>query len=180
MEYEENIRRLNEEIKTHAKKEVTSKEEILKRIEELKKTLIGGEKANDKELSQRRLKKKLAAEQRARCFNKVTFKLKKNYFKNFSLLAHLLAKIDMDEDRELLQNQYKDISQELNLKSELLRKYRYKVKTLEKEIRDLQSEFQQDREDYLETIRRQNRNIKLLNQINEKIASTLKRDCNYR
>lgn len=86
----------------------------------------------------------------------------------------------MDEDRELLQNQYKDISQELNLKSELLRKYRYKVKTLEKEIRDLQSEFQQDREDYLETIRRQNRNIKLLNQINEKIASTLKRDCNYR
>lgn len=86
----------------------------------------------------------------------------------------------MDEDRQLLQNQYKDISQELNLKSELLRKYRYKVKTLEKEIRDLQSEFQQDREDYLETIRRQNRNIKLLNQINEKIASTLKRDCNYR
>lgn len=86
----------------------------------------------------------------------------------------------MDEDRQLLQNQYKDISQELNLKSELLRKYRYKVKTLEKEIRDLQSEFQQDREDYLETIRRQNRNIKLLNQINDKIASTLKRDCNYR
>lgn len=73
VEYEENIRRLNEEIKTHAKKEVTSKEEILKRIEELKKTLIGGEKANDKELSQRRLKKKLAAEQRARCSNKVTF-----------------------------------------------------------------------------------------------------------
>lgn len=86
----------------------------------------------------------------------------------------------MDEDRQLLQNQYKDISQELNLKSELLRKYRYKVKTLEKEISDLQSEFQQDREDYLETIRRQNRNIKLLNQINDKIASTLKRDCNYR
>ncbi|XP_066255628.1 osmotic avoidance abnormal protein 3-like isoform X6 [Euwallacea similis] len=160
-EYEENIRRLNDEIKSNTSKEVTSKEEIMKRIAELKKALIGGEKANDKELSERRLKKKLAAEQRA------------------SLIAHLLAKIDMDEDRQLLQNQYKDISHELNLKSEILRKYRYKVKMLEREINDIQSEFQQEREDYLETIRKQNRKLKLLSQINEKIAATLKKDCNY-
>ncbi|XP_066144490.1 osmotic avoidance abnormal protein 3-like isoform X5 [Euwallacea fornicatus] len=160
-EYEENIRRLNDEIKSNTSKEVTSKEEIMKRIAELKKALIGGEKANDKELSERRLKKKLAAEERA------------------SLIAHLLAKIDMDEDRQLLQNQYKDISHELNLKSEILRKYRYKVKMLEREINDIQSEFQQEREDYLETIRKQNRKLKLLSQINEKIATTLKKDCNY-
>ncbi|KAL1501544.1 hypothetical protein ABEB36_006846 [Hypothenemus hampei] len=157
-EYENNIKKLNEEIKV---KGVASKEEIMQRLEVLKKVLIGGEKANDKELSERRLKKKLAAEKRA------------------NLIAHLLAKIDMDEDRELLQNQYKDISQELNLKTEISRKYRYKLKMLEKEIADIQSEFQQEREDYLETIRKQEKKIKLLMQINEKLVGTLKKDCNY-
>ncbi|ERL92125.1 hypothetical protein D910_09445, partial [Dendroctonus ponderosae] len=142
-EYEDNIRRLNDEIKDNKKKEVSSNDEVMKRIETLKKALIGGEKANDKELSERRLKKKIAAEKRA------------------NLIAHLLAKIDMDEDRELLQNQYKDISHELELKSDILRKYRYKVKMLEKEIEDIQSEFQRERDDYLETIRKQEKKTKL-------------------
>lgn len=48
-------------------------------------------------------------------------------FINFSAIAHVLAKIDMNEDREILQNQYKDISQELNIKTEALRRYRHKV-----------------------------------------------------
>ncbi|ENN71653.1 hypothetical protein YQE_11751, partial [Dendroctonus ponderosae] len=160
-EYEDNIRRLNDEIKDNKKKEVSSNDEVMKRIETLKKALIGGEKANDKELSERRLKKKIAAEKRA------------------NLIAHLLAKIDMDEDRELLQNQYKDISHELELKSDILRKYRYKVKMLEKEIEDIQSEFQRERDDYLETIRKQEKKTKLLLQINEKLTGTLKKDCNY-
>ncbi|CAG9770236.1 unnamed protein product [Ceutorhynchus assimilis] len=160
-EYEKNIKKLNEEININHIKEVTSKEEVMKRIEELKKVLIGGEKANDKELSERRLRKKIEAEKRA------------------TLIAHLLAKIDMNEDRELLQNQYKDISQELNLKTEILRRYRHKVKTLEKEIKDIQSEFQQERDDYLETVRREEKNVKLLSQINEKLIGTLKKDCNY-
>lgn len=45
----------------------------------------------------------------------------------FSAIAHVLAKIDMNEDRELLQNQYKDISDELQLKTDALRRYRHKV-----------------------------------------------------
>lgn len=96
------------------------------------------------------------------------------------MIAHLLAKIDMDEDRELLQNQYKDISHELEQKTDVLRKYRYKVKMLEKEIKDIQSEFQREREDYLETIRKQEKKTQLLMQINEKLTTTLKKDCNYR
>lgn len=103
------------------------------------------------------------------------------YLKKFiSVIAHLIAKIDMDEDRELLQNQYKDISHELNLKTEALRKFRYKVRILEKEISDIQSEFEGERQDYLETIRKLEKNIKLLTQISDKLASTLKRECNYR
>lgn len=162
LEYEENIHKLNKEMQEKSNKELCSKEEILNRIEALKKAMIGGERANDQELSERRKRKKMAAEKRA------------------SLIAHLLAKIDMNEDRELLENQYKDISQELNLKTDALRRYRHKVKTLEKEISDIQSEFEAERQDYLETIRKQDQTIKLITQINEKIGGTLKKECNYR
>ncbi|XP_049824804.1 osmotic avoidance abnormal protein 3 isoform X2 [Aethina tumida] len=156
-EYERNIQQLNEEKASKA----CSQEEIVKRIEVLKAAMIGGEKAGDKELSERRKRKKQEAEKRA------------------SVIAHLLAKIDQNEDRELLQNQYKDISQELNLKTEALRRYRHKVKLLEKEIGDIQGEFEAERQDYLETIRKQEKNLKLLSQISEKLSGTLKKDCNY-
>lgn len=45
----------------------------------------------------------------------------------YSAIAHVLAKIDMNEDREMLQNQYKDISDELQLKTDALRRYRHRV-----------------------------------------------------
>ncbi|XP_044762594.1 osmotic avoidance abnormal protein 3 isoform X2 [Coccinella septempunctata] len=160
-EYERSLNVMNREMKVRKEKDLVTDEEILRRIEVLKASMIGGERAHDKELSERRKRKKRAAEQRA------------------SVIAHLLAKIDENEDREILQNQYKDISQELNLKCELLRKYKYKVKTLEKEIRDLQGEFEVERQDYLESIRKQDRKIVLLSQIAEKISATLKKDCNY-
>lgn len=64
-EYEENIEKLNQEIMCKNEKRAT-KEEILRRIEVLKAAMIGGEKAGDKELSERRKRKKLAAERRAR------------------------------------------------------------------------------------------------------------------
>ncbi|CAG9833460.1 unnamed protein product [Diabrotica balteata] len=65
-EYDENIKKLNTEISVNKKKEETSEDEILKRIEALKASMIGGEKANDCELSERRKRKKQAAEERAK------------------------------------------------------------------------------------------------------------------
>lgn len=65
-DYQQNLHLLNEETETKKEKEICNEEEILKRIETLKAAMIGGEKANDKELSERRRKKKLAAERRAR------------------------------------------------------------------------------------------------------------------
>ncbi|KAK4878464.1 hypothetical protein RN001_010970 [Aquatica leii] len=160
-EYQIHLEQLNQEMEERKPKS-TSKEEILNRIETLKASMIGGEKADDKELSERRKRKKLASEKR------------------LSAIAHVLAKIDMNEDRELLQNQYKDISQELNIKTDALRRYRHKVKSLEKEIDDIQGEFQVERNDYLETIRKLNRNTKLWSQIADKVCGTLKNECNYR
>lgn len=111
-EYERNIETLNSEMKAKCEKQPPSKEEILRRIEALKAAMIGGEKAGDEELSERRRRKKVAAERRA------------------SAIAHVLAKIEMNEDRELLQNQYKDITDELNLKTDALRRYRHRVSSL--------------------------------------------------
>nr|CAH7747748.1 unnamed protein product [Callosobruchus chinensis] len=160
-EYNRNIKKLNEEIEEKNRKQLCSQEEILNRIEALKAAMIGGERANDKELSERRKRKKMEAEKRA------------------SVIAHLLAKVDMNEDRELLHNQYKDISQELSLKTDALRRYRHKVKVLEKEISDIQSEFETERQDYLEAIRKQDRQVKLFTQISEKLAGNLRKECNY-
>lgn len=56
----------------------------------------------------------------------------------------------------------------------------WKVRALEREISDLQSEFENERTDYLETIRKQVRLQKLYLQIVEKLLPTLKKECNYR
>lgn len=54
------------------------------------------------------------------------------------------------------------------------------MRALDREISDLQSEFENERTDYLETIRRQQRQLQLVNQILEKIVPTLRKECNYR
>ena len=53
------------------------------------------------------------------------------------------------------------------------------VKALTTEISDLQQEFQNDREEYLETIRNLEQQEKLLQQIIDRIIPTIRKDCNY-
>ena len=66
-EYRRNIEKLNEQMRRKEEiKPSVSTHEILERIAVLKASMIGGEKANDKELSERRRRKKLAAERRLR------------------------------------------------------------------------------------------------------------------
>lgn len=49
----------------------------------------------------------------------------------------------------------------------------------EVEIRDLQSEFELEKIDYLATIRRQEREFMLLQQLLEQVQPLIRRDCNY-
>lgn len=65
-EYKENIQQINLDVEDKQKKDSCNESEILKRIEILKAAMIGGEKAYDQELSERRRRKKVAAERRAR------------------------------------------------------------------------------------------------------------------
>jgi hypothetical protein len=50
----------------------------------------------------------------------------------------------------------------------------------EREIKDLQREFETERTDYLETIRRHEKQLKLYQQITAKMSTSLKQECNYR
>lgn len=74
----------------------------------MQKSMVGGERANDSELKEKRLRKKKAAERRLQA------------------LAKVLSKVE-DDDGVFLQV-YDDIQQELSLKTDALRKYKMKVK----------------------------------------------------
>lgn len=70
--------------------------------------MVGGERANDRELKEKRLRKQKAVERRLQA------------------LAKVLSKVE-DDDGVFLQV-YDDIQQELSLKTDALRKTKMKVK----------------------------------------------------
>ncbi|CAO1400372.1 unnamed protein product [Diamesa serratosioi] len=139
-------------------KEVQDETKITERIKSIKDILIGGERANDTQLKEKRFKKNLAAQ------------------KKLSTLNNVLNRIEQTEDRDLLQAHYTDIHQEIVVKTELLKQQRQKIRSLDREIVDIQGEFQLDRADYLETIRRLQKQTKFYEQFYEKINPILRRD----
>ncbi|XP_077979218.1 osmotic avoidance abnormal protein 3-like isoform X2 [Glandiceps talaboti] len=132
--------------------------EALKRLHLLQENLVGGERAHDETIKEKRRRKLKHAEMR---------KLK---------LAKAIA--NMDDDGIML-NIYSNIEEELRVKNDLLEKEKEKRKAAEIEITDLQSEFEFERIDYLDTIRKQDRQIKLMQQLMERVQPMIRRDCNY-
>ena len=129
------------------------------RLQQIEENMVGGERAHDQELIEKRKKQKKAAERRSK-------------------LQEAINK--SDDDDSLLIRAYDNIQEELRVKTDALKKSKQKIRALEREISDLHSEFQNDRTDYLETIRRQDQQLKLLQGLLDKIQPTIRRDCNYR
>lgn len=71
--------------------------------------MVGGERVNDKELQERRLRKKKAAERR------------------LNALARALANVETEDGTNLVLGVYDDIQEELRAKNEALKKYKQKV-----------------------------------------------------
>lgn len=71
--------------------------------------MVGGERVNDKELQERRLRKKKAAERR------------------LNALAKALANVETEDGPNLVLGVYDDIQEELRVKNEALKKYKQKV-----------------------------------------------------
>lgn len=127
------------------------------RLHKLEEMVVGGEQANNEELKKKRIKKKKYAEERKR-------------------LADSLKK---GEDDEFMLRVYDNVQEEVQYKTKLLEKEKEKTKFLQNEVDDLQREFEREREEYLDTIRKQEKQIKLLSKLNQKIQPLIPHDCNY-
>lgn len=82
-------------------------QKLLPRLQKLEQAMVGGERADDSALKERRMRRRRAAQQR------------------LQMLSEVLAKVE-DEDGMVLKV-YDDIQEELRVKTEALRKNRQKV-----------------------------------------------------
>jgi len=82
---------------------------IVFRLKKLQESMVGGERVNDRELQERRSRKKKAAERRV------------------NALARALATVETEDGPNLVLGVYDDIQEELRAKNEALKKYRQKV-----------------------------------------------------
>lgn len=71
--------------------------------------MVGGERVNDKELQERRMRKKKSAERR------------------LNALARALVNVETEDGPNLVLGVYDDIQEELRAKNEALKKYKQKV-----------------------------------------------------
>ncbi|KAH8272462.1 hypothetical protein KR044_005142 [Drosophila immigrans] len=128
-----------------------------KRIDLIKHALIGGERVDDMQLRERHRQRKKKAQQ------------------HLSAIAQALSRIESD-DRNLLQVHYANIQQEIYTKNDRIKVFNQKIKMLEREIEDLNSEFQLDREDYLDEIRQLARHLKFYQLLFEKSHRILRKN----
>ena len=73
------------------------------------------------------------------------------------------------EDDGIMVKVYHNLQDEIKGKNNVINQMEAKLKSAQFEIDDLQNEFERDREDYLESIRKQERVIRLQQQILNKI-----------
>jgi len=72
---------------------------------------------------------------------------------------------DREESHLVLEEQYSNLQEEVDVKTKKLKKLVTKYKAMETEVNDLQEEFQRERDDFLEAIRELTREMKLKDQI---------------
>lgn len=68
---------------------------------------------------------------------------------------------------------------EVRVKTHHIEKLQLKLHSAEDDVQDLYSEFEIERQDYLDTIREQDKKIKLCEQLLQTVVPCLRRDCNY-
>ncbi|KAA3676052.1 kinesin family member 17 [Paragonimus westermani] len=137
-----------------------NREELLQRYRLflLESGIVGGEQASNPEVRARRIRRRNYAEERKRRLEEANTVL---------------------EDEGIMVGIYETIQDELCHKNRLLQREKQKNISLKMELNDIQSEFEQDRTDYLDTIRRQQRQIELLQAIMDRVQPCIRRDSNY-
>ncbi|XP_025923169.1 kinesin-like protein KIF17 [Apteryx rowi] len=136
-------------------------QQVLARLQMLEQQVVGGEQAKNKDLKEKHKRRKKYADER-----------------RMQLVA-ALQKSNEDSSDWVLLNVYDSIQEEVRAKSKLLEKMQKKLRAAETEIKDLQSEFELEKIDYLGTIRRLERDVMLFQQLLDRVQSLIRRDCNY-
>ncbi|KAI5139242.1 Kinesin-Like Protein Kif17 [Manis pentadactyla] len=136
-------------------------QQALARLQLLEQQVVGGEQAKNEDLKEKRKRRKRFADERTK------------------QVAAALRSPDEDGGDRVLLRVYDSIQEEVRAKGKLLEKVRRKLRAAEVEIKDLQSEFELEKIDYLATIRRQERDFMLLKQLLEQVQPLIRRDCNY-
>ncbi|XP_055654922.1 kinesin-like protein KIF17 isoform X3 [Falco peregrinus] len=136
-------------------------QQVLARLQMLEQQVVGGEQAKNKDLKEKHKRRKKYADER-----------------RMQLVAALQQSNEDSSDWVLL-NVYDSIQEEVRAKSKLLEKMQEKLRAAETEIKDLQSEFELEKIDYLSTIRRLERDVMLFQQLLDQVQSLVRRDCNY-
>ncbi|XP_045046907.2 kinesin-like protein KIF17 isoform X1 [Desmodus rotundus] len=140
---------------------IVDQQQVLARLQLLEQQVVGGEQAKNKDLKEKHKRRKRYADERRK------------------QLVAALQNSDEDSGDWVLLNVYDSIQEEVRAKSKLLEKVQRKLRAAEVEIKDLQSEFELEKIDYLATIRRQERDFLLLQQLLEQVQPLIRRDCNY-
>ncbi|KAK2507333.1 hypothetical protein MC885_005982 [Smutsia gigantea] len=140
---------------------VVDQRQVLARLQLLEQQVVGGEQAKNKDLKEKHKRRKRFADERTK------------------QLVAALQSSDEDGGDWVLLHVYDSIQEEVRAKSKLLAKMQRKLRAAEVEIKDLQSEFELEKIDYLATIRRQERDSMLFQQLLEQVQPLIRRDCNY-
>ncbi|KAK3735647.1 hypothetical protein QZH41_001076 [Actinostola sp. cb2023] len=74
---------------------------------------------------------------------------------------------------------YDSLQDEIKFKTRHIDRLEKQMASVQTDVYDQQEEFERDREDYLDTIRKQEQMLKLQQQILDKIQPCIRRDCNY-
>ncbi|XP_055016625.1 kinesin-like protein KIF17 [Boleophthalmus pectinirostris] len=134
--------------------------DIIERLQQLEQAVVGGEQVRNQELRRRHQQRKKFADQR-----------------QVQLVQALSENSEQSEN--VLFNVYNSIQEEVHAKSQMLVKVQGKLRAAKLEIRDLQGEFEVERDDYLATIRRLERDGQLMQSLLERMVQLVRRDCNY-
>ncbi|KAL1245770.1 Osmotic avoidance abnormal protein [Trichinella spiralis] len=156
--YRQTLSRLSQDNTNNTKPlmRVADAEAALEKLKLIERQMIGGEQTNNTALVEKRKRKKHEAERRRKELLATTKNGQSDEMEDFNA----------DKDKfESIRNKL-DNAQKVNV-------------NLQREIEDLQSEFERDRVDYLETIRRQNQQMKLYQQLLAKVKPCIRKDSNY-
>ncbi|KAI6652205.1 Osmotic avoidance abnormal protein 3-like [Oopsacas minuta] len=134
---------------------------VMSQLTELQKQMIGGENKKDDTLKKQLTERKRKAKKRSD-----------------KMSIEATEYTDWDSE-QVIEGVFQSVTDEVSHQRNRVSKLKTKLNTAHEEISDLQEEFEQERSDYLESVRDMSSQLRLQRLIMDRLASCIRRDCNY-